>query len=468
MYSKLTHRGYIINKKDLNFKEIQKLKKDLIVSPFVPGDFPCGPSYPIYLESPNKYYLPRYYGIENFGKPQEIILNEGYNIKLEFNGKLREIQIIAKQKYMETINKEYGGGILCLPCGFGKTILGLNILSELKKKTLIIVHKEFLANQWIDRINLYLPNAKIGKIQGKVIDIVNKDICVAMLQTLSLREFDKDTFSSFGLVILDEVHHLSSEVFSRALLKVNVKYTLGLTATPDRADGLTHVFLKFLGQIAYKFESDKLNSFNLIVKHIKYNSENEKYNKTELTTMGKICSPRMINNVTQYEERNKLLVNILHYLAENKNRNIIVLSDRRQHLKDLYDLLDKKFEIGFYVGSTKQSLLDKTASECQIILSTYSMASEGLDIKKLNCLLLASPKVNVEQSVGRILREKQDISPLVIDFEDNFSIFKNQYKKRTKFYKKNNYNIDTIYIDDDTNFDDISSQLDSDITKTNF
>ena len=458
MYSKLTNRGYIVNKKDLTFNQVQQIKKDLVVSPFVPKDFPQPPSYPIFLESPNKYYLPRYYGIEMFGKPTEILLKDGNPINLEFNGKLREVQEIAKKHYMEYIYDDYGGGIICLPCGYGKSILALNILNQIKQKTLIIVHKEFLANQWVDRINSHLPGAKIGKIQGKVLDINNKDICIAMLQTLTLKEFPKDTFSSFGLVILDEVHHLSSEVFSRALLKVNVKYTLGLTATPERADGLTHVFLKFLGPIVYQHKRDKSNSFNLIVKHIKYESgnenENNKYNTVELTNMGKVCSSRMINNVTQYSKRNELLINTLHYLGSNKERNIILLSDRREHLNYLYTNLDKeRYDIGYYVGGMKQQLLDKTASECQIILSTYSMAAEALDIPKLNCLILASPKVSVEQSVGRILRKQHNIAPLVIDIEDHFSIFKNQYKKRTKFYKTNNYLIDTIEYNDENCFD---------------
>ena len=462
MKSKLTQRGYILKKNDLEFKDIQQIKKDLVVSAFVPKDFPQSPSYPIFLESPNKLYIPRYYGIENYGKPKNIELNNGNPINLKFEGKLREIQIEAKNKYMESIGDNYGGGVICLQCGQGKTVLALNILSEIKVKTLIVVHKEFLANQWIDRINLYLPNARIGKIQGKVIDILNKDICVAMLQTLSLKEFDKNLFDSFGLVIIDEVHHMSSEVFSRALLKVNLKYTLGLTATPERTDGLTHVFLKFLGPIVYKYKKDTSNSFNLVVKHIKYTTNNTKYNCVEKTKSDNICVSRMINNITEYNNRNEFIVNILHYLALNTERNIILLSDRREHLKTLYELLNKDLNIGFYIGGMKQQVLDKTANECQIILSTYSMAAEALDIPKLNCLILSSPKVNVEQSVGRILRKKhsENSLPMVIDIEDHFSIFKNQYKKRLTYYKSNNYLVDNININDETNFNSINHMFD--------
>ena len=196
---------------------------------------------------------------------------------------------------------------------------------------------------------------------------------------------------------------------------------------------------------------DKTNNYNLVVKHIKYISDDEKYNKVELSSMGKICSPRMINNVVQYNNRLELIVNILHILALDINRNIILLSDRREHLKQIYNLLNKDIKVDYYIGGMKQELLDKTALEAQIILSTYCMAAEALDIKKLNTLILASPKVNIEQSVGRILRQKHDINPLVIDIEDNFSIFKNQYKKRLKYYKSNNYIIDSVDIDINNN-----------------
>ena len=263
------------------------------------------------------------------------------------------------------------------------------------------------------------------------------------------KEFDTEQFKSFGLVIIDEVHHLSSQVFSRALLKVNCKYTLGLTATPTRTDGLTHVFLDFLGPILYKSNKEKDDKNNVIIAHIPYFDDNILYNKEELTGMGKICTSRIINNITEYTPRSNLIVKIINSLIIDKERNIILLSDRREHLKYLYETLkslNEELNIGFYVGGMKQKLLDNTANNSQIILSTYSMAAEALDIPKLNCLILASPKVNVEQAVGRILRKKHSINPLVIDIEDIFSIFPNQYKKRLRFYKSNKYNIEDINI----------------------
>merc|ERR1712127_178315 len=133
-------------------------------------------------------------------------------------------------------------------------ICALNIISRLKTKTLIIVHKEFLLRQWIERIEQFLPDAKVGKIQAKVIDIDDKDIVICMLQSLSMKDYPKDMFRSFGFTICDECHHIGAEVFSRSLLKVVTKYMLGLSATMKRKDGLTKVIKWFLGDIVCKIE----------------------------------------------------------------------------------------------------------------------------------------------------------------------------------------------------------------------
>ena len=130
--------------------------------------------------------------------------------------------------------KENFGGLLDIYCGFGKTVLALKIITMLKLKTLIIVHKGFLMDQWEERINQFIPEAKVGKIQGQIIDIENKDIVIGMLQSLSMKEYPDDQFSDFGLLIVDEVHHISAEIFVRALQKIVTKHTLGLSATMNR------------------------------------------------------------------------------------------------------------------------------------------------------------------------------------------------------------------------------------------
>ena len=806
MQNKLSNKGYIILKKNYNESQLKSFRKDLKVQPYTPFRSKFAPPncFDIFLESKNKLYIPRYWGIKNIGEPDKYNINEGLTINLKFNGSLREVQEKSIDAYFNNYkSNKYCGGIICLGCGMGKTVVAINIISRINKKTLIVVHKEFLMNQWIERITQFLPEAKIGIIQQKKFDVQGKDIVLCMLQTLSMKTFEDNAFDCFGLSIIDECfpantylhtsegsksiytlynnwknneslpdilsfnlktkefefkpltyawqkknkelleismsikkikctynhkilttkgyicanelkindiilskydithqdniiapalnndqlqiiygsylgngnilhtnknrymlqsihlesqkeycvwkskmfginklnfikenskdstirfnskifdldnelpqntknvpdwllnnldergiaiwlmenssfnnikinininnydldtqdrflskfkkynidctihksndkyylsfnkenteklielvksyihismlykinmviennynwnneflnygtlkvsniqkienkklyvydievkdnhnfiiasknyttnqqqyidgpivsncHHISSEVFSQALPKISTQYTLGLTATPTRADGLTKVFEWYLGKICYK--GKRTDSQQVIVKVINYISNDPHYTKIEEGFEGRIITSRMINNVCDYKPRLKLLVQEINKVMQEKERKMIILSDRRNHLTLIEKYLKKmkiKFTIGYYVGGMKQSLLDES-EKCNIILSTFNMASEALDIPELNTLILSSPKSNIEQSVGRILRKKHNIKPLVIDIKDCFVPFDKQYNKRKKFYIKNKYKIIDIKIED--------------------
>ena len=175
--------------------------------------------------------------------------------------------------------------MLELYCAWGKTSASLNIITQLKKKTIVIVHKEFLMNQWIERIQQFLPAARVGKIQGPVIDIDDKDIVIAMLQSLSMKDYPSSVFDSFGFTIIDEVHHISSEVFSNSLFKLVTKYMLGLSATMNRKDGTTPVFKMFLGDVIYKSKRD--NDRAVTVRAIEYYVDDDYFNEVKLDYRGK-------------------------------------------------------------------------------------------------------------------------------------------------------------------------------------
>jgi superfamily II DNA or RNA helicase len=328
------------------------------------------------------------------------------------------------------------------------TALSLYIISKLKKKTLVIVHKDFLLKQWRERIEQFLPDARVGLIKAKVINIEGKDIVVGSLQSLAMKEYDKGTFDEFGLVICDEVHNFAAEVFSRALFKTNFKYSLGLSATMTRKDGLSKVFKWHLGDIVFKTRQKRVDEVNVIC--YEYFVEDKKYSKEELIFNGKLNMARMINNICEYEPRINKIVNIIKNIKKNeKNRNILLLSDRRNHLKEIKEKLDAKSigNPGYYVGGMKDDELKKSEEECDILLGTFSMASEGMDIPKLDTIILSSPKSDIVQSVGRILRKKPEdriYVPLIIDINDMFSMFINQSKKREKYYNKCKYNITKI------------------------
>lgn len=439
----INNRGYVIYKDALSLTEMKYIRDELTVKPFVPKATIQPPSFPIYRESSNKFYLPRYFGFDNYGEPDENRLLDGNNISLNFNGTLRDYQETIVNTYLNKVNGEFGGGgLLDIMTGMGKTTIALNIVSRLKKKTLVIVHKSFLLNQWVERINQYLPGARIGRIQGPTIDIEDKDIVIGMLQSLSMKEYSPEIFETFGLTIVDEVHHISSEVFSRSLLKIVTKYTLGLSATMTRKDGLTKVFKMYLGDIIYRL-NDR-GDHNVIVKAIEYNAPqtDEVYDILETDYKGNPMFSTMISKICSYNRRSDYIINIIKNEFEIKpDQHMILLAHNRNLLTYLHDgLLHNGLDsIGYYVGGMKEKEL-KESEKKKIILATYQMAAEGLDIPSLTTLVLASPKTDIVQSVGRILRMKHE-RPLIIDIIDQHSIFRQQWSKRKAYYIKCKYSI---------------------------
>lgn len=454
LHTYLGPRGYTISKSELSETQLQTIRKTLTVRPVTGGGaFGAADTveYPIYRESSNKIYMPRFYGKSIFGEVQKMAIHPGDDIAIDFAGGLRPIQVPVVEAYINAVNGENGqhlfggGGLLELPCAFGKTVLSLNIIARLKKKTLVIVNKEFLLNQWIERIAQFLPSARVGRIQGPEIDIEGKDIVLGMLQSISQKDYDPKVFESFGLTIIDEVHHISSEVFSRALFKIVSKYMLGLSATMERKDGTTYVFKQFLGEVVFKGERDS-GEHDVEVRAIEYVSKDAEFNKVECDFRGNPKYSTMIVKLCDYCDRSDFIVRIIRDLVkEQPGAQIMILAHNRSILTYLHDSIvhQKIATAGYYVGGMKEASLKET-EEKQVVVATYAMAAEALDIKTLNTLVMVTPKTDIVQSVGRILREKHD-KPLVVDIVDGHDVFKNQWAKRRRYYKKCEYTIKSIH-----------------------
>lgn len=433
--------GYTIHKECLSLSDQKFIRQTLTVSPYIPMSPAQPPSYPVFLESKSKFYLPRYFGIEHFGEPEAYHISEGESVDMHFAGELRDYQKNIIDSYMSSIdNVKGGGGLLDIPCGWGKTAMSLYIMSLLKVKTIVIVHKGFLLNQWVERIEEFIPTAKVGKIQGEIVDIEGKDIVIGMLQSLSMKTYSKDTFSSFGLTVVDECHHISSEVFSKSLNTIVTKYTLGLSATMKRKDGLSHVFKMFLGPIVYSAQRDKED--HVMVKTIQYNSNDAEFESVVLDYRGNPQYSTMITKLCSYNHRTEFILKVIQKeLEEEPDQQIMVLGQNKSILDYIYKAVSHRniASIGYYIGGMKEEQL-KSSETKKIIVATYAMAAEGLDIKTLTTLILATPRTDVTQAVGRILRVKRE-RPLVVDILDTHEVFQRQYKKRLAFYRKNKYTI---------------------------
>ena len=448
----LGKKGYTIPKSAIPPHEEEFLKKDLFMRPTVHGPQYGGSgeesAFPVYRENAKKLYLPRFYGISRYGLPNQSEIAPGDTVHVVFPHPLRDYQEKIVKIYVDyvdrpisTQNPERGGGaILEVPCGRGKTIMALKILSVLSRKTLILVHKEFLMNQWIDRIADFLPGARVGKIQGGVFDIAGKDIVLGMIQTLYDRDFGADAFDSFGLTIIDEVHRIGSEQFSKTLLRIATPYMLGISATVDRKDGLSRVLHHFIGDKIYT--EDRENDDPVCVRAIEYISHDAEFNEVEYDYRGNPKYSTMVSKLCSYNRRTDFIVRVLADLRrENPESQIMVLAHQRSILNYLFSALGHRggTTAGFYVGGMKSADLQETETK-QVVLATYAMAAEALDIKTLSTLVMITPKTDIIQSVGRILRVKHE-SPIVVDIVDKHDIFQKQWFQRRRFYKKCGYRI---------------------------
>lgn len=453
MATVLSINGYGIPKNDENV--IKKLKEELTMTPYINFSMENSKakSFPIYTENENKIYIPRYFGLQKFGIPDKCVLSKGLTCdNLNFIGSLREQQIEPVNNFIEAASDPLKrGGIISVPCGFGKTIMSVYIACHFKKKTMFVSHKDFLNQQFLETVKQFVPNAKIGIIKQSKVDVEGKDFVIASLQSLAMRNYDLKIFKQFGLVIIDEVHHLGAEVFCRAFQKLNVPMILGLSATLNRKDGMRKVFESYIGKSVYQYVDKE--SIDVNVEIHKYFDPNREYSHNRLLWNGKPNNAAMINNICTFAPRMEYIMKVLKRILDAEpDRNVLILSERRLQLNKFEELVlrDKLVtEVGYYVGGLSQTELDKSAKK-QIILATYQMAAEGMNIPTLNTVIFASPISDVQQSIGRILREKpteRKYTPLCVDIWDEFSIFVRKGYSRIKYYKTHGYNIN-YYIDD--------------------
>jgi superfamily II DNA or RNA helicase len=222
-------------------------------------------------------------------------------------------------------------------------------------------------------------------------------------------------------------------------MKIQTKYMLGLSATPDREDGLSSVFEYYLGEPVYKNVKREPDS-EAVVKAVWFDSEDPIYKDVPVDWKGDTVCAKLLNQVADFEPRNRKILEIIEEYAKDPNRFILILSDRISQL----EWFDKeiKYNHGFYIGGMKQSKLDENAEKCQILLATYQMASEAFSVKKLNTVVLATPRKKVEQSTGRIFRQRIDerkVAPHIIDIIDSHECHKRRWYIRQRFYKDCKY-----------------------------
>ena len=420
----------------------KEIKKELTVRPVENALGLQSPSFKVWRGITGRdasLLVPRYFGLGKFGPPTRDARRDPAPAgNINFVGKLRR-ETNQEEAFDRGVAAfaSTGGGVLSLPPGYGKTCMALAFSARLKVRTMIVVHKEFLANQWRDRIQTFCPGATIGRVQGDTFD-TDKDFVIALIQTMCQREFAKDAFDSIGLLIVDEAHHIGAPAFSQFMFKICPRFTLGLTATPERKDGLTRLLYWFLGPEFFRVERADQKTTRVEVVH--YTDEAFR-DAPPVTRFGKINMAGMINIVTELPARNEILVGLIEKaLSATPPRRVLVLTDRREHCFYLHERLGSKS--GLYIGGMKEAELAISA-EKPVVIATFQLAQEGLDIPALDTVILSTPKSDIKQSIGRIMRETPGKlnDPLIIDVVDHWSVLFSMFRKRSVIYNEGGFQI---------------------------
>ena len=450
MTSVLTTHGYAVLKSDLTKDLELKIRKELTVKPLTQSryDGMADTEFPVYLESATRLYLPRVWAKDTLGPAASSVMSDGDKLpaSLNFIGKPYDYQENIIKKFMDAD----ANGLICVPCGKGKTFMAVAIAFRLGKRFMVVVDKEFLLDQWAGEMRSLIPGIRIGRFQATKaeVDPNDYDCTICMIQTIVQRQIPESTLRSYAFTIFDECHHLGAKHFSKVLSKLQTKHMLGLSATPTRDDGLTKVFEWHLGKPVYwekKREADETVSVELM----RFVSDDIEYAEVPTNYRGETIMAKLLTQIVSCHKRNVVIADRLKDLIKEPGRRILVLSERIGHLEALEALIKKDptsavCVTGYYIGGMKTATRDLAAEEAQILWATYAMASEAMNIKTLNTVLMASPRKKIEQSTGRILRqrpEERKVNPLILDVIDVHRSMQSQSKLRIAYYKKCGYKI---------------------------
>lgn len=382
---------------------------------------------------------------------------EGKGIYMQFLSEYRSGQKEVVDTFMSRLRQGTTGFIIKAPTGWGKTCVCISLASILSRTTLVVVPRDNLVKQWVDRLLTHstLKRKDIGIISGGKADYLGKKVVIGLIHTLVLDRMRNasDLLNYFGTVIFDEVDRsVPPKTFSTAASLFPAKFKIGVSATMKRHDGLEIIFEKHLGECFIEGKKPATLKPKIIIQEFSMSSGYVHPESPKINRRGMLLS-RLEKNETRNFELCKY-VKLMH----DSGRQCLVISDRVKQLQFMHGMLFREFEIpkkdmGFYVGSlyadlestkkvvVKEKERERVAKECKVILATYGKVSIGTDIETLSGLVLATPTSDVLQTVGRIVRIMDGKkSPIVVDFVDTY------YKdaigwayNRKKFYQAHNY-----------------------------
>ena len=428
------------------------VKSTLTLRPRAFGSFLSPAPYYLYEETETTLRVPRIFGLLQYGIPE----NDLRTPELQKNRQKWETNLVLKTWQTDVVNHvkkciltpPLNCGMLSAACGLGKTCMAIEIICQMGIKTAVLVHKEFLITQWIERISSFCPELSTGKIQGDKMEI--GDVTLIMIQTVCNGKYHMDTFKDMEFVVVDECHHLCASTFNKSMRFFKARYVMGLSATLKRSDGNERGIFWLLGHpvvTCTRKSNDEIDNENSLHVKIVY-SDRDCYVSEIRTANNNLLYSKMLTRLLKKESRIKIICDQTQELFK-ENREILIISERIT----LLDEIQKRLELANipsckYVGETskkKKLERDELSKKSKIILTTRAMAAEGFDRPGISAVVLATPLkqgTGLEQSIGRCQRLCSNVtSKVVVDIVDNFSLFSTMAKGRENFYKQKGYKI---------------------------
>lgn len=306
--------------------------------------------------------------------------------------------------------------------GTGKTVVACDLIARINRKTLVIVPKSDLYEQWAKELKKFLPGVKIGYIRQNKYDVAGKDVVIGMLHSLAdAQKYPASLRKEFGFVIWDEVHRVPAETFSRTAGMFYGKLRMGLSATPKRFDGKEILIQAHIGPVRVRSTQVKMAPVVGIYR-TPWRCPRDRHGQKLRHSATK--AGHILSHLAKDEKRTALILRKVA-LAHAKGRKTVVFSDRVEHLKLMQLVIPKlgvpPHDTALYISEVKKADLEKAKTK-PVIFATYGMMAEGTDIPWLDCVVLATPRSNIKQPVGRVLREHPDKpQPVVLDFVDHDS-----------------------------------------------
>jgi len=362
-------------REELSAPLIEHFRERLVVVPRKLGDFDDEDVDPqplnLYRETPTEFGVPRAWWFRNASGAYEYEWEMSAGSPVEYESLIRHDGPFAEQgEAVSKLEAMFGetttgfpsdiergtqlGGILQGKTGFGKTNTALALFAKMKVTAMVIVHKEFLLKQWMNRIKKFLPGAKVGIVRENRCEFEGMDIVLGMAQSLALDDgtgarYPKELYSWPGILSVDEVHRTGAPTWAPLPSRFSSMWRLGLTATPRRKDGCDRVFWDHIGEVVFEAQTEmprpSLRMFNIRLGNL----------PSEITDRD-TRSPVVINMLTRSKARTELIVDeIAHSLRSPVGRKVMVLSHRLEHLARLRAGLVERPEAkgvttDFYVG----------------------------------------------------------------------------------------------------------------------